>query len=269
MTRIIRNASALAAALLLTAAAPEGFQQKQAASAPAKVDLDDLEKNPAKYLGKALTVTGEVNAVLGPKLFEIDEPNWADPDREVLVYTDAPVAALVDEDDRVTVTGTLMPFAEVKMERDWGYSRLGPEVKARISTRPVLVAKHLVDAKGQKVMEIILDPSTPTGTTGTGDTQGAISSADSIAKATDTALVGRKVVLQSAKVDRVESDGAFWVRTPSGESVYVMPSNNTVKVQAGQTVNIEGRVLRSPDHLKAQAKGAGPVYVYATSIKAA
>ena len=269
MKRIITCVTSFTAALLLTAAAPAESQQKPAESAPAKVDLNDLEKNPANYLGKTLTVTGEVNAVLGPKLFEIDEPNWADPDREVLVYTDAPLAALVDENDRVTVTGTLMPFAEVQMERDWGFSSLGPEVKAKIRTRPVLVAKHLVDARGKKVMEIILDPSTPTGTTGTEDTQAAITSVDSIAKATDTALVGRKVAIQSVKVDRVESNGAFWVKTSAGESVYVMPSNNKMKVQAGQTVNIEGRVLRTPDQLKAQTKGIGPVYVYATSIKAA
>jgi hypothetical protein len=269
MKRIITCVTAFTAALLLTAAAPARSQQKQPASGPEKVDLSDLEKNPAKYLGKTLTVNGEVDAVLGPKLFEIDEPNWVDPDREVLVYTDAPLAALVDENDRVTVTGTLMPFAEVKLERDWGFSSLGPDVKAKISTRPVLVAKHLVDAKGKKVMEIILDPSAPTGTTGTADTQAAVSSTDSIAKASDTALVGRKVAIRSAKVDRVESNGAFWVKTSAGESVYVMPSNDKMKVQAGQTVSIEGRVLRSPDQLKAQTKGVGPVYVYATSIKAA
>lgn len=269
MKRIITCVTAFTAALLLTAADPAGSQQQQAASAPEKADLSDLEKNPAKYLGKTVTVNGEVNAVLGPRLFEIDEPNWVDPDREVLVYTDAPLAALVDENDRVTVTGTLTPFAEVKMERDWGFSSLGPEVKARIRTRPVLIAKHLVDAKGKRVMEIILDPSTPTGTTGTEDSQAAINSIDSIAKATDTALVGRKVVVSSAKVDRVESNGAFWVKTSTGEPVYVMPSNNKMKVQAGQTVSIEGRVLRSPDHLKAQTKSVGPVYVYATSIKSA
>jgi len=269
MKRIITSVTAFTAALLLAAAVPARSQQSQPAAAPEKVDLSDLEKNPAKYLGKTLTVNGEVDAVLGPKLFEIDEPNWVDPDREVLVYTDAPLAALVDENDRVTVTGILMPFAEVKMERDWGFSSLGPEVKAKIRTRPVLVAKHLVDAKGNKVMEIILDPSTPTGTSGAVDTQAAISSIDSIAKASDTALVGRKVAIQSAKVDRVESNGAFWVKTSAGELVHVMPSNNKMKVQAGQTVSIEGRVLRSPEHLKAQTKSVGPVYVYATSIKAA
>jgi hypothetical protein len=284
MKRIMMCVTMFASALLLTGAAQTGTpptgsqqavsQQKPAESTPAKADLSDVEEHPDKYLGKTLVVTGEVDGVLGPKLFVIDEPNWADPDREVLVYTEAPLAALVDENDRVTVTGTLTPFAEVELQRDWGFSSLGPEVKAKIRARPVLVAKHLVDARGKRVMEIAIDSPTPTGTSGTQDAQAPITSVDTIAKAANTSLVGRRVALQSVKVDRVESNGAFWVKSATGESVYVMPANDKMKVQQGQTVSIEGRVLRSPEGLKSQSqksggKGAGPMYIYATSIKAA
>ncbi|HEX6973933.1 MAG TPA: hypothetical protein VF147_06000, partial [Vicinamibacterales bacterium] len=51
-----------------------------------KVKLNQLEENGKQYIGKTVTVDAEVDDVLGPRLFKIDEPGWIDLDPEVLVY---------------------------------------------------------------------------------------------------------------------------------------------------------------------------------------
>ena len=51
-----------------------------------KVSVGDLEEHPSQDQGKTINVTAEVEDVFGPRLFKIDEPNWADLDGEILVY---------------------------------------------------------------------------------------------------------------------------------------------------------------------------------------
>jgi hypothetical protein len=70
---------------------PSGQQQTAASgSKAATVDLDELESNPEKFLGKTVTAEGEVDQVLGPHLFTIDEKNWVDPEREMPVVVPGP-----------------------------------------------------------------------------------------------------------------------------------------------------------------------------------
>src|SRR5688572_25717800 len=72
--------------------------QQQAQGQPQKVDLDELEDKPESYLEKTVTVEGEVDRVLGPHLFTIDERNWADAEREMPVVVPEPFAAIVRTD---------------------------------------------------------------------------------------------------------------------------------------------------------------------------
>lgn len=48
---------------------------------------------------------GEVDDGLGPRLFKIDEPNWADLVGAILVSVPTTLAAMAREADRVTMTG--------------------------------------------------------------------------------------------------------------------------------------------------------------------
>src|SRR5688500_1530235 len=57
----------------------------QQAQQPAKVDLDELEDEPEKYLGKMVVIEGEVDRVLGPGVFTVDEREWKDLERELPV----------------------------------------------------------------------------------------------------------------------------------------------------------------------------------------
>lgn len=85
-----------------------------------RVALDTLEDNPNRYIGQAISVDGKVERVLGPRLFTIDEPHWIDVEGEILVLVPSPMAALVREDDRITVSGTMKPFVQADFERETG-----------------------------------------------------------------------------------------------------------------------------------------------------
>lgn len=264
-------------------------QNTQPSSQPqaTAVRLSQLEDNPQQYLGKHISIAGEVDEVLGPRVFKIDESNWADLDGEILVVMEAPLAALVSEEDPVTVTGTLRPFVDVQVEREWGWIGPQPELEADFRSRPVLVARSVVGADPSVGMVFAVTPATgqqgqtaqgaETGTTGTSgrtapaDSRPALTEVTELAKANDNQHVGRRVDLTSVRVDRTAKAGGFWI-TSGGEELYVLSTDQKVKVQPGQTVSIEGRVLRLPEQMedrieKSKKVGNEEIYIYATTVK--
>lgn len=260
------------------------------------VRLSQLEENPQQYVGRRISVSGEVGDVLGPRVFKIDESNWADLDGEILVVMEAPFAALVKEEDPVTVTGTMRNFTDVRVEREWGWLDLDPEIEARIKTRPVLVATSLVGTDPDLGLFISVQPARQAGETGqtaqagqTGqrekvgtsgtsgeatparDSRPALTDAAELAKATDIQHVGRRVTLSSARVERTVEPSGFWVSS-GGDELFVLPADSNTRVQQGQTVTIEGHVLRLPEQMeghleKSKKVGNEEIYVYASSIK--
>ncbi len=146
---------------------PKGQQPAVASgSKAATVDLDELESNPEKFLGKTVTVEGEVDTVLGPHLFTIDEKNWADPEREMPVFVAEPFAAMVRADAPVRVTGTVEKLPIARIDREPGL--LGaPKVKAEIEAKPVLVASE-VTTIAPTVVSLRTRTDTPAGTSGSG-----------------------------------------------------------------------------------------------------
>ena len=84
--------------------------------------------------------------------------------------------------------------------------------------------------------------------------------------AADNSMVGRRVEV-TGTVARVEGNG-FWVRTSSGEEVFVQAANKAT-VRAGQTVDVQGRVLETPRDMQGSKNGKGqrqPVYIYADKV---
>lgn len=265
---------------------PSKSQQEQQALT---VQLSRLEEDPQQYLGKRISVAGEVDEVLGPRVFKIDEANWADLDGEILVVMEAPLAALVSEEDPVTVTGTLRPFLDVHVEREWGWVDMQPELEADFRRRPVLVASSIVGADPSVGMVFAIQPGGQQGQTaqsgqtsqaGTAGTSGRTPAADDrpvltdvneLAKVTDHRYVGRRVSLSSVRIDRTAKAGGFWIAV-GGEHLYVLPTDQNAKVQAGETVSIDGRVLRLPKQMEDRIErsrhvGNEEIYVYATAVK--
>jgi hypothetical protein len=254
-----------------------GEEQRQATAPMAKADfqgmrvkLDELEDNPQKYIGQTVSVDAEIQEVLGPRVFTIDETNWADLQGEILVHVPATVAAAVRENDRVTVTGTVKPFVRAEIEREGGWLTLDREVEIDLAKKPVLVASRIVGGNNDVAMVIDIGPaaSEPVGTSGKSGAP-AVTGLDALA-AGDEDLVGRKVSLKGARIESTAKDGGFFVKAKDA-SVFVLPAHKEkVSVGAGDTVSVEGVVLQMPrtleEQLKAPAGSNDDIYVFATHV---
>nr|WP_239489783.1 hypothetical protein [Luteitalea sp. TBR-22] len=119
-----------------------------------RVRLDDLESRPRDYTGKTISVDAEVEKVLGPRLFTIDEPDWADLDGEILVHVPTALAALVRPDDRVTITGTLRSYPITEFDREWRWYDSPSEAMSGWARRPVLVATRVVGGDDDRALLI-------------------------------------------------------------------------------------------------------------------
>lgn len=266
-----------------TVATPQGSRSEEAREATApmvsgdfqgmRVKLDDLEDNPKKYIGQTISVDAEVEDVFGPRVFTIDEANWGDLEGETLVYMATDLAALVQEDDRVTITGTVKPFMRAEVEREWGWLGLQQEVEIDLAKKPVLVATRIVGGTDNAAMVIKLGPpvATAVGTSGIGAST-ALSDLAAIARGTDD-LVGRHVNLTGVKVNKIAKDGGFFATTTAG-TLFVLPSSgDKTGVQVGDTVSVKGVVLQLPSGMRESLNAAAGVkelnddiYVYATSV---
>jgi hypothetical protein len=191
----IASVAAMLAALCTAATltAQQQTKSQQQSNAPPqviKLDLDELETHPEKYVGKTVTVEGEVDRVLGPHLFTIDERNWKDLEREMPVVVPEPFAAIVRSDTPVRVTGTVQKIPIAQIEKARGFFS-DAKVKAEIETRPVLLASE-VTTVAPAAVSLRVRTDQPVGTSGT-SAGTPVTDVGQLAKATDKNLVGRRV----------------------------------------------------------------------------
>lgn len=128
-------------------AQPQGPIKTEAAATTVK--LDDLEDKPESYVGKTVTVQGEVDKMLGPHLFTIDERQWADAARELPVSVPAPFTVALKEDAVIRVTGTVEKIPIDRLEKEVG-PIVDAKLRKRIADRPVLVATAVNEIVGGK-----------------------------------------------------------------------------------------------------------------------
>jgi hypothetical protein len=235
-----------------------------------RVKLDELEDNAQKYMGKTVSVDAEIEDVLGPRVFTIDEPNWGDLQGEILVYVPTTRAAAVRENDRVTVTGTVKPFVKTELEREWGWRGLDREVELDAQKKAVIVASRIVGGNNDVAMVINVEPAgtKAVGTSGTA-TRSPLTDLNTIARG-DEDLIGRHVDLKGVRVESMAKDDGFFVRAPDA-TLFVLPAHNdTVSVKAGDTVSLTGVVLQMPedmeDEFNASERSNDDIYVCATAV---
>lgn len=260
-----------------------------------RVELDDLEDNAQQYTGKTISVDAEVDEVLGPRVFKIDEGHWFNLGGEMLVVMPTHLAALVNEDDRVTVTGTVKEFVRAEFEREWGFLGLTDEIEVELRTRPVLVASRVVG--GDDNVALMIQTGQPdartTGQTGqqqaqqgrqTGDrpvgtagekmderfnTGRTVTNLSDLADA-DHEFVGRDVKIENVRIEKTAKDGGFWARS-GNTSILVLPVDTARQRTAGQSVSVDGVVLRMPRHMRESldpgADWNDTIYIYATELE--
>ena len=112
----------------------------------ANVSVADITSNWTNYDGKTVTVVADVEEVLGPRAFTLDEdaPLAGGVDDDLLVLSPQ-AGALADIDDqwlnnKVRVTGVVRRFVTADVEREVGWD-LNPRIEAKYEgKRPVLIA---------------------------------------------------------------------------------------------------------------------------------
>jgi hypothetical protein len=158
-------------ALCLPAAAMDGGK-KEGMKGAVTVSAGTLAENPAQYLGKKVTVKAEVENVVGPQVFTLDEDKLAaGPDVRVLMPRTA--RQMIRDDARVTVTGTVRPFVLTELERDYDWFDPTPGLEIEVKGRPVIVADSVRDAAGAELMTEAGTQSGPAASANKPATQGS------------------------------------------------------------------------------------------------
>lgn len=129
------------------AAETTGAAMDPAAPAGTTVRVADITGTPAAYNGREVTVQADVEEVLTPRAFKLDEDSPAaggiDNDLLVLYPVSASLADIDDQwlNNRVRVTGTVRTVGIVDIEREIGWD-LDPQIEVELEgVRPVLVAR--------------------------------------------------------------------------------------------------------------------------------
>ncbi|MEW6493024.1 MAG: hypothetical protein AB1589_11030 [Cyanobacteriota bacterium] len=102
----------------------------------------EITKNPAQYYGKTLAVTGEIEDIVGPNSFTLDEDKLLGT-QDLLVLSAIPAAAIKDG-ETVAVTGELRPFVVADIERDYDLTwdlDLQRKLEVEYKDKPVFIAK--------------------------------------------------------------------------------------------------------------------------------
>lgn len=115
-----------------------------------EVTVADVAGDPAQYIGRTVTVEGDLEEVLGPLAFTLDEDaiTEAGIDNDLLVVgAQTANLAMIDDqwlNNRVRVTGTVQIRTVVELERELGWD-LDPELEAEVEGREGIIIATSVE----------------------------------------------------------------------------------------------------------------------------
>ncbi len=248
----------------------EKAQETRTTGAP-QVKPEEVKDDPARFYGKRVTLTGEVEDVgRGGRAFKLEGNDWLFPG-EIRVLTRSPVAmggAALSDDDEVVVTGTVRRFVVADVERDLGWD-LDSEVEVELRDKPVLVADEIrriepaakwtaQEPKGEIVGTVLL-----------------------VTTAAPESLVGNSIRVERTKVQSVAGKG-LWIGPSHAEQTFVLPAGGAdiSGIKAGDLVDLKGTVKKTPPAPEAikswnleptmrTVLEGEPVYVEANEVKRA
>ena len=117
--------------------------------------VGNIAKNPASYYGKTVTVKGEVERVLAPRVFLLDEDSLLARKDLIVLLPKETAAGLVLDDTILTVTGTVRPslWPDIDRDYDWFENAWIPKLETvvEIKDRPVLIASSVRMSDGRVV----------------------------------------------------------------------------------------------------------------------
>lgn len=110
-------------------------------------NVGDISENPEYYYNKVVAVQAEVEEIINPMVFTLDEDQlFGGQDLLVLNVNGQPMPTNTDD---LVVTGTVRPFVRSEIERDYDLTwdlDLVSQLEAEYSERPVLIVDDIYPA---------------------------------------------------------------------------------------------------------------------------
>ena len=237
------------------------------------VSAQQVIENPGAYVGKTVTVSGDVEEIWGPRAFNMDSSMsigellviGREPFPQVTV-NNADTAYVIN--DIATVKGVVRLLVKADIEREIGWD-LDPKIVAEFDGKPVLVAESVsfkpsanrtatTAPSGTEMNNTnpnSTDANNMSGANGsvTDNDKGENNTGDRItdvavfAKTSDkTTLAGKKGQFENVRVERIVGPRTFTVGSGS-EEIYVMLEEDSAravgtqgKIDKGDTVTVSG-----------------------------
>lgn len=282
------------AALLFAACARESPSER--AAEVSGVTAAQVINNPNAYVGKTVTVSGDVEEIHSPRSFNMDSGTSVG---ELLVLGREPFPQVPDSgnrgyviNDTATVTGTVRMLVTAEIERELGWD-LQPELETEFNAKPVLIAQTVGFRANpnRSQMNMNANGNTNGNTNANGNT-----SASNAEPITDVLLivtpvdriplVGRRVQLNNVVVRRMVGDRGFFIGPSDSQQLFVRldraldrgRAERIVNVNQGQVRTLSGviRRLPNPDRLQQELElnateaamlGRESVYLAADTIE--
>ncbi len=230
-------------------------------------------ENPSAYVGKTVTVSGDVEEIWGPRAFNMDSGISVG---ELLVVGREPFPQVGEAGNRAyvvsdvaTVTGIVRMLVTADVEREIGWD-LDPRIEAEFNAKPVLIAQSIsfragaagstqANASGNQSamnanqMTVNNNANQTAANNNANQTATGNKLTDAgvyVATADKLSLVGKEVQFSDLRVARVVGPRTFTVASGSGE-IYVMLDEESARgvgtqgnIGVGKTLNLTGKFER-------------------------
>ncbi len=243
----------------------------------ADVAAGTIVQNPSAYIGKTVTVSGDVEEVHGPRAFSMDSGTGLG---ELLVLGREPFPNVPSDgnraylvDDTVKVTGTVRMLVTANVEREIGWD-LDRQLVVTYEGKPVLIAQTANFTPNPNRSKTTAAPS-PAATVNAQNTPAEPTQSTLTEPITDVvliittpdrpSLIGKRVQLTDVKIQSVVGDRGFWIGSGKqrlfarlDEKLDKGTAEWDVDVNAGQTRTITGVIEKLPSMDEIQRWGLSP-----------
>lgn len=114
-----------------------------APDAGTNTSVETVTEDTRKLIGQTVTVSGEVEEIVGAKAFQMEDKKIFNNDK-VLVINATPAAVPITEGKDVRVTGVVREFVLAEFEKDYDLTwdlDLKQKIEAEYKNKPVIVAQ--------------------------------------------------------------------------------------------------------------------------------
>ncbi|MBE9182483.1 hypothetical protein IQ268_28440 [Oculatella sp. LEGE 06141] len=104
----------------------------------------EITEDPSQYYGQTLAVTGEVEEIIGPNAFTLEDEELLGSDDLLVLNTTT--GTTVEDGEEVAITGELRSFVSAEIERDYDLTwdlDLQRQLEAEYQQQPVLIVRDI------------------------------------------------------------------------------------------------------------------------------